>query len=76
MVDKYQLVRKLAILYNNRQNIKKFKYTEIIGLGMSGYWYYILKNILKSAGAIDEDGNINWNRILELIEHFRKELVV
>jgi len=76
MIDKYKLAKKLVVLYNNRENIKKFRYTEIIGLGMSGYWYYILKNILQKAGAIDEDNNINWDRILELIEQFRKELAV
>jgi len=76
MIDKYKLAKKLAILYNNRENIKQLRYSTVIGLGISGYWYYILKNVLKNTGAIDEDGNIRWDRVLEVIEQFRKELAV
>ena len=76
MIDKYKLAKKLATLYNNREHIKQLKYSTVIGLGISGYWYYIIRTILRNAGAADEDGNVNWDRVLELIEQFRKELAV
>jgi len=71
-VNIYTLMRKIATLINNRDNIPQFRYKYLARYAITPYWFYLLANVLKDC-INNEDKSINWECVIELLQEMKKE---